>query len=754
MLSPGDQSRTNGSSRAAADITMTKLFGLLVLCAALSSQPHALALEPALGTEDDRAELVAGIESIRTIGSPGSIAVWGADAFVVVAGDGGEGTRAPLIGAGPLGKGRVVLFGHDYLSSQVLADAPTKLLVERLASWAADVKPKQRAKFITWEQDLVGVLDPVRFGVEVARDDWAKELERCDGVLATRHDFDEREIDALRRFVKGGGALLSGKPGWGWKQVTGRELLSNEVNRIVADAGLAFADGFSAPGADDRFTLAEPPRLSHAARAFTTLLGDAKELTPLDRRQSLASLMETLRVLPDADFHLRPSLASLARDAQSARVPTAEHPVTESDSRARLALAFQAVELARAPLDRVVAHPFAASFPGAVPPKAARVKRTVEIDPGVPRWHTTGLYAAPGAHITIDAPNEAVALGLAVQIGVHTDAIWEKPWPRLPEITRRWTLRERRTVVASAFGGLVEIVVPHAQPGARVVITIDGAVEAPRFVLGRDTNETWKRELRARPAPWAELVTSKVVLAVPSSSIRALDDPEELMTFWDQVLDAMADFAAIPRARESAERYVPDVMISAGYMHSGYPIMTFLDAVPDMTSLARMKKGPWGLLHELGHNHQEDEWTFEGTGEVTNNVFVLYVLDTLCKRADWAQGHDALKESEKRFAKYVKQGRKYADWCDDPFLALGMYVELREAFGWEPFTAVFAQYRALKKDERPETEQEKRDQWFTRMSHALGKDLGPFFERWGVPVSEGARTATNALPPWDVKAKR
>lgn len=722
---------------------MTKFLTLLALLV-----PVAIAAPDPAHSTDERAALVTGLDSIRTIGSPGSIAVWGGEAFVVVAGDGGDGTRARLIGAGPLGKGRVVLFGHDYLSAQVLADAPTRTLVERLSTWAANVKPSARVTFLTWDESLVGALDATRFDVELAPADWAKQLESYDGVFATRHDFDAREIEALTKFVRGGGALLSGKPGWGWKQVTGRELPTNEVNRIVADAGLAFADGYCAPGDDDRFTLDEPPRLTHAAHAFFALLAELKELTAGDRRQALATLMETMRVLPDADFHLRPTLKDLARDTKTARVPTAERPIQADEARARLALAFQAIDLGRAPLERVVAHPSAETFPGAVPPKAERVKRTVAIDPKVPRWHTTGLYAAPGAHITIDAPIAAAEMGFELQIGVHTDAIWDKPWPRLPEITRRWKLSERRTIVASAFGGLVEIVVPRGKSGAPVAITIDGAVEAPLFVLGRDTNETWKKELRARPAPWAELATSKVVLAVPSSAIRSLDDPTALLEFWDRVLDAMADFAAIPCARESAERYVPDVMISAGYMHSGYPIMTFLDAVPDMTNLERMKKGPWGLLHELGHNHQEDEWTFEGTGEVTNNVFVLYVLETLCKRADWAQGHDALKDPAKRWAKYEKNGRKYADWCDDPFLALGMYVELREAFGWEPFTAVFAQYRTLKKNERPATEQAKRDEWFTRMSRAVGKDLGPFFERWGVPVSPEARNRTSDLAAW------
>lgn len=736
---------TNAKSNTAGAELLTSVRAELLASASPSSAP---------AVADVRAELVRDVASIRTNGNPGSIAVWGEDAFVVVEGDGGSGTRVPLIAAAPLAKGRVVLFGHGYLSKGVLEDAPTRTLVERCIEWAARERKDAPRRLLVWDLGLAGVLDGSRFLCTPAEKDFRAQLADVDAVIATRSDFSEEEIEALRAFVRRGGALLSGSPGWGWMQVSGRELLTNEINRIVAEAGIAFADGMCGPGADQRFATSAPRELAHAGRAFAALTG-TRALEKNARRQALDVLMEALRVLPKDDRILRPKLAELARDPKASRVPSPEHPIEPDDLKNRVALAFQAVELRNTPVESVVAHPSAAAFPGSVPAGASRVRRALEIDLAVPRWHATGLYAAPGDQVTVELPETALALGLEARIGVHTDAIWDKPWPRMPEISRAWKLDHARTTIASPFGGLIEIVVPNGRRaktprdgGGRVSLAIDGAVEAPLFVLGETTNGAWKSELRARPAPWAELATSKVVLAVPSSAIRELDDPRALMEWWDRILDTFADFAAIPRERKSAERYVPDVMISAGYMHSGYPIMTFLDAVPDMTSLERMKRGPWGLLHELGHNHQESEWTFEGTGEVTNNVFVLHALDVLCQRTDWVEGHDALKDRAAKFASYSKAGAKYETWCDDPFLALTMYVELREAFGWEPFTRVFAEYRKLGDDARPRSEQEKRDQWCTRFSRAVGRDLGPFFERWGVPVSAKARESLRDLPAW------
>jgi hypothetical protein len=176
--------------------------------------------------------------------------------------------------------------------------------------------------------------------------------------------------------------------------------------------------------------------------------------------------------------------------------------------------------------------------------------------------------------------------------------------------------------------------------------------------------------------------------------------------------------------------------------------MTHLDAAARMVDLDLLQsKGDWGLFHEMGHNHQQPEWTFDGTTEVTCNLFSLYVLQHVCGMKDIA-GHGALSERAKKAAEHVRAGAPVSAWKSDPFLALAMYVHLIEGFGWEPFRKVFADYRALPAKERPFSEEAKRDQWMTRFSRAVGKDLGSFFQAWGVPTSEAARASIADLPDW------
>jgi hypothetical protein len=158
--------------------------------------------------------------------------------------------------------------------------------------------------------------------------------------------------------------------------------------------------------------------------------------------------------------------------------------------------------------------------------------------------------------------------------------------------------------------------------------------------------------------------------------------------------------------------------------------------------------GVWGLYHEMGHNHQSGLWTFGGTVEVTVNLFTLYVLDTVCGTPPSKHPRVSGKAREKKIKRYLKGGPDFDQWKRDPFLALMMYVQLQEAFGWDAFKKVFAEYRRLPGGERPRSDAAKRDQWLIRFSRIVGRDLGPFFQAWGVPTSEKARAAVADLPDW------
>jgi len=709
---------------------------------------------PAPAAPEDLDALLDGVQEIASPGCiPGPVCVFGPDAFSVITGTRGR-ARMPVVGAARLGEGRVVAFGHEGLMGGAPDGADSLRFLTNAIGWASGGGDGPARVALCGLDGLAGPLSGAGLAPRrLAPGDLAAGLADVDALIASPGSIGAELVDAVLAYIRQGGGLITGVCPWGWEQVTGKSLRADlGGNQVLAAAGLVLADGMlgeTGPKgyAADRQGL----ELSHAGRALEALESHAAgrgALSKEDLNQVSATLGTTARAVPSGDTLFLPRVKALCESPEARCVPTSEAPVAADQALARIAATLTAAEIAETPPEKVTAHPSAEAFPGAVATDAPRVRQTVAVDTSVPDWHSTGLYAAPGEAIGVTLPESAAGKGLSVRIGCHTDGIWHlDQWKRFPEVARAFALDRPTTRAANAFGGLVYIVVPRGCELGSIDVTIEGAVEAPLFVYGRTSRSTWRDTLRHAPGPWAELATDSVVITVPSSAIRELDDPEALLAFWNHVMDCCADLAAWPRERERPERYVPDVQISAGYMHSGYPIMTHLDAAP--LSVDRQKlvsTGSWGHFHEMGHNHQSGHWTFDGAGEVTVNLFSLYVSERACDLQSAA--HPAVTDELWARAEAHMAAPDFGKWKSDPFLALAMYMQLQRQFGWGAFTRVFAGYAAADPATLPRSDAEKRDQWMVRFSREVGCNLGPFFDAWGVPVSEEAKASIADLVVW------
>jgi len=696
--------------------------------------PALLLAATAAHAGDPREELVAGVERIGRPGVPGPLALTGDAAFAVAATRLGDGTVHPVVAAADYGRGRVVAFGHGgYFVRGTLDQLDTGRLVRNAAAWAARGRPRVSVQGLP---DLAVFLRTQGFEVS---DRGLAALDACDlcclGGVARRED--ERAVAA---FVRRGGGLLVAGLVWGWQQLHPDLHVERDfrLNALLAPMGLCFADGY----AGEILPLRDLSDC-HALRALDRIAQGGREETSL--------VMSAYRALPEDDGGFRDRVRRLVRGAGGA-VPTAEHPLREKgDGLARLALLVRHRDRLALPPAKVEADPCAADFPGAVPKGAPRVTRTVVIDAGIPGWAGTGLWAPAGDVVRLKVHGDTDPAPFRVRIGSHTDRLWDLPeWRRHPDLSRSFPLA-RRTEVASPFGGLLYVEVPPRAPAPPLRLEVSGAVLAPRFVLGSTDPAEWRARVRDFPAPWAELENGRLALTVRAEDARRLDDPTELLAFWEKVLGLYAELGQRPLAVRP-ERMVADRQISAGWLHSGYPIMMHLPHSAEVIDLALLRDAPadrspgWGFWHELGHNHQQPDWTFAGTGEVTCNLFSLYVDDRVrgIAPADspWARG--ARERAQRHFA----GGGAFAAWQKDPGVALWTFILLQRDFGWDAFRKVFAEYAALPESARPRTDDAKRDQLLVRFSRAVGRDLGPYFAAWGIPVSPAARAEVAGLKPW------
>ncbi len=457
-------------------------------------------------------------------------------------------------------------------------------------------------------------------------------------------------------------------------------------------------------------------------------------------------------------------------------------PLAVSETKLRQAVFQRCQEMLNAPAGQFGAHPSAAVFPGPVAPGTARIARAVNIrhvppdaamlrlitpldysDPFSPNLYSTALYAAPGEVVAIDIPAALVGK-LEVQIGCHSDNLneWvaaQEPWRRMPLLVNHTPLITAHTLASNPFGGLIYITCPPTNAAWRADITISNAVMSPRFILGQTTDDEWKTMVEASGAPWGELTTSNIIIMLPTHVLKKIADPTARMRIWNNVIGAEMDLAQLPTPFYRAQRLVTDVHIGGGFMHSGYPIMVHHcpeqgmsteDFISDPAQFSRPANGGpnWGFFHEIGHNMQNQDWVFNGTTEVSVNLFSLYSFDKIAGGRDNAHEGVSNLGTQKMLRRYFSKTPDFKQWQADPFLALTTFRLIQNDFGWELFKQTFRRYQELPEAQRPKGDAEKRDRLVRYLSETAGCNFAPYFNLWGIPLSKRLKSDLKKYPDW------
>ncbi|HEY4261120.1 MAG TPA: M60 family metallopeptidase [Schlesneria sp.] len=719
----------------------------LVICAAIPQQAF-----PA--TTDLPAELREGVSQIKLPGLVGALSVYGPDAFTIAAAPLEDGEFAAVVAVGSSGKGRIVCAGHPgYLSVDVMKEAETGRLMNNLLLWVGHVQPKQTKPLrlvLLDNKPLAEALAKNGYRTQsVAAAQLGESLGSCDVLLARPSKIQKRDVSKIVDFLKRGGGLIMADAAWIWSGYDaqpGENLVRDFAgNQLARPFGISWAAA-TVKGQDGLIAVADGGGLLVTAPAALAYLKDHPKLSKQDREglQAGKTVELAISAIASNDKLFLPELKKVCESLGGSKAsPGPAKALKEADVFARLYVGMETGQALQSSADSPVASPLATTFPGVPPESAKPVEEKIHVDTKRPRWHSTGLYARPGSIIEVTVPPKAVNKKISIRIGCHTDVLWSKDeWKRAPEIARSFLITAPSTKATSGFGGLIYIDVPKECAVGEFEAKISGGIPAPRFVRGKTTNTEWKT-IRARPGPWAEIGSDKLIITIQSEAIRDYEDPEGLMEYWDRVLDACADLATISTERSSPERIVLDAQISAGYLHAGYPIMGPISTTRELLDLKTLStKGNWGYYHELGHNHQRPEWTWDGLGEVTVNLFSMYLLDTL---NPGAPHHEAIQPDhlQKMIREFEQKGK-----LDGPFPQLMPYIQLYRAVGWQPYMKVFAEYRDLPDNQKPKTLQEKKDQWLVRMSKATNKNLGPFYEYWKFGASEEAMKSVRDLPEW------
>jgi hypothetical protein len=695
-----------------------------------------------------RAALLDGVEALRTGASLLSVLiVTGPDAVAVVVDDNGQ----PTVAAAEAGEGRVVVVAHEGVLTS--GDPGFARLVQNSGRWLTGV----RAPAVAWGPGMQAAAELMTDGELVG--EGVDALAGADVFVTTAYEeWTDDERAQLSAFVQGGGGLLLAGHAWWWAYSGGVDAARNfPGNRVIADWGITIS---ARTMAGDVMSLPEREAtdLHHAVRAMEALAADARGdgagLSAAQESTAARSAGAAIDELPMEGTFWDQAVAI------SAEVGAVVPPVSPVDEPLRaLALRVQIRQALDAGPQGIEAHPAAAAFPGTTSVVGTRIETSVVTGyagydnrfgysgAASERWHGLSAWAAAGETVTVRVPAALQNAGFQLQIGAHTDVLWDlERWERVPRLVQRWPVEDAEVEIGSGFGGPIYLLEPAGSREDNHLITLENAVPMVRFVPGAMTDDEWAALDWSLYAPWAELEGEQVVLTVPAGEAATVSSPEALMAFWDEVMRASTWLAGLEEPRTRSERFVVDRQISAGWMHSGYPVMAHLESAQEVLNLDSLRSaGAWGPFHEFGHNHQNVDWVLPGTTESSVNLWSVYVSEEVAgvPRAD---AHPAITvaEREARVAAWLS-GRD-RDWS--VWMALETYLQLQEEFGWEPFRAVFQGYLAMNEAERPVDEAQQIQGWIVRMSRAVGRDLSLFHEAWGFPITEGTRSAVSDLPAW------
>lgn len=685
--------------------------------------------------------------------------------------------KTPYIAVSEAGLGRAVAFGKENVFDPTeITRVNNGRFVANIFQWAA--KGKTQLRVLSYKNALstkfrdainaVGVINITLTQTNVLPSNFTGvDLFVIGHFSSYPSEVNDSQIAQVVNYVKNGGNILSAGIAWVWYSYGEGQNSSKNImtdffnNRIMGPLGLYHVDGPTGISAIHNITALNPPADERTVMAALVLLADRmlknSSLTALEENliNTALALIQSNQWISFQNFF--PSTLSyealLKFYSNSIFLPNPKSQIPISNTTASLIYSVLIALDSRIPRDQPrPPFPDAKFWPG-MTNSTERTTVTVRIPVGRTKFICTGVFENAGEVITVTVHDpQNLKYKMEVLIGTGDDLTWKavnNKRDRFPLVRYSYKLTAQTTKVATPHGGMVYLFVDKPTNDSNVLVSIGGGVAAPYFNSELHTDLDWIKSRNLSPAPFMNLECKGLIWIYPVTPFikTTLQNVTELCRWWDRVYSNYPYLSGDVRSYK--EVIMGDIDIGAGYMHSGMPVMTFLDVVD--FSLGKnnelFQKCSWGHFHELGHNYQRGDWTFEGTGEVTNNIWSLYGGYTMCGFQPMTNPWFG-KRVNQTVMTYFSQGSNYTQWKSDPGLALVMYAQIAQEFGFDTFKKVFAEYLTLNNTQRPQNDDQKRDQWMVRLSKTLGRNLGPFFNRWGVPTSVEAQNSVANLTQW------
>lgn len=150
----------------------------------------------------------------------------------------------------------------------------------------------------------------------------------------------------------------------------------------------------------------------------------------------------------------------------------------------------------------------------------------------------------------------------------------------------------------------------------------------------------------------------------------------------------------------------------------------------------------WYLCHEIGHTYQNQNYKWDGLGEVTVNISALWIERELGFKNRLIT--DNIDKEIKKFIINSNQNKNFDK--QSVWVKLGLFWQLDQAYGQWFFPTLNQTYRLLSDKLLLTNDFEKQQLFIEMTSKLVGQNLIPFFEKWGIKANKNTKQIVSKYP--------
>ncbi len=140
-----------------------------------------------------------------------------------------------------------------------------------------------------------------------------------------------------------------------------------------------------------------------------------------------------------------------------------------------------------------------------------------------------------------------------------------------------------------------------------------------------DGNDTWQKLLAQAPAGILDMVGERCQIAYDVEGLRRgnPDKGREMLELYDRVVELEHEIMGWDAEGIHPGNHVLCRVVQGGYMYAdGEGAAFHSSTIPGISNPDELRRGIWGVAHELGHvNQLSPNFTWAGMMEVSNNIY-------------------------------------------------------------------------------------------------------------------------------------